>query len=168
MRQRLFIKDGTALDISHPIERILADLSRPVVFRAPSRWRRSGRDELVERWRVLLGLLPWEEHAANARRALAKAASVTGVAYELGRRSGRTTRGLLYALARCVEVGTDTLHVHAETLAVADDAVSAARDMIDKLGLVGINVQRASRSPHRHRGRGASYVEYEDHFRGLR
>jgi len=59
-------------------------------------------DELVEQWRVQLGLLPWDEHAAMARRAQEALDRANEWTMNVsGRRSGRTTRAILEVLARC-------------------------------------------------------------------
>lgn len=73
-------------------------------------------DELVEQWRVQLGLRPWDEHAAMAQRAQeALDRANERPMRETGRRSGRTTRGILEALARCQIADLPKLYIGGAT-----------------------------------------------------
>jgi len=63
-------------------------------------------DELVEQWREQLGLLPWVEHASN----VFLSAEISDYLEPL-RRTGRTTRAILEALARCQIEGHRKLYI---------------------------------------------------------
>ncbi len=91
-------------------------------------------DEKAEQLRALLGLNTWEEHARYAAERC-RLVGLHGVPVDAGRRSGRTTRGLLHAIARCVLEGETTLHVCTSRAANDHYVVTLAKDMIAKLGL---------------------------------
>lgn len=95
--------------------------------------------ELAEQYRVQLGLRTWEDQAAWAeglRQSLKR--EVTPETFEayVGRQSGRTTKGLLHALAKTVLRSRDMLLVVEGQTEFRERAlVENARMLVDKLGL---------------------------------
>lgn len=104
-------------------------------------------DDAAEGFRVKLGLRTWEDQAQHA---------VSTGATD-GRRSGRTCRGLLTAIARCVARGAHVLVIDGYNNANSDYCVAMARDLAAQLGLQ-IDVRR--------KGDGRCSVMYIDHWRG--
>lgn len=94
-------------------------------------------EALVEEYRVKLSLKPWSEHQADAREICAKVQDQTGERVGFGRRSGRTTYGLLQAIARAQTriFPADTIYIRARPQAMATHAYWMAKEMIAKLGL---------------------------------
>lgn len=90
---------------------------------------------LAELYREQLGLRTWEEQAAIAEDLRQKIIATSDPTVERGRRSGRTTRGLLYAIAKSVLTDRRVLFIRADRMVVADHAAAAARELIGKLGL---------------------------------
>lgn len=109
-------------------------------------------EPIVEAFRICLGLLPWREHEANARR-------VTGTP---DRRSGRTTRRMLYALAQCEITRAHTLSVDAESDGMRRHCADMALGFIARLGL-HIRVSEARESDRR-RPPMRGVVEFRDHY----
>lgn len=89
----------------------------------------SDLDDDVEQMRVQLGLKPWDEHARDAAEMVRKVGS------DVGRRSGRTMRGILRAIAQCKRDGARLLTIDAEPWANLDYCVHMARDVVARLGM---------------------------------
>lgn len=85
---------------------------------------------LIESYRVKLGLQPWEEWADR----MAKAVELLGIK-STGRRSGRTTFGILRAIAMCEQREATVLAISAEPLANRKECVQIAKNAIAALGL---------------------------------
>lgn len=85
---------------------------------------------LVERYRVKLGLQPWEEWADRTARTAATQGSLPK-----GRRSGRTTLGILRAIAMCERLGAAALAISAEPLANRKECLRIARNSVAALEL---------------------------------
>ncbi len=94
-------------------------------------------EELVEKYRMKLGLKPWNEHAADAREMCRKYEDTTGLRAGFQRRSGRTTRGLLRTIARSQlrVFPSKVIYIRAGNEACAVECLWNARGMIEKLGL---------------------------------
>ncbi len=94
-------------------------------------------EELVDKYRVKLGLKPWREYSAEAREMCRKYEDATGLRVEFGRRSGRTTRGLLRTIARSQLriFPSKVIYIRAGNEACAVECLWHARGMIEKLGL---------------------------------
>jgi hypothetical protein len=107
-------------------------------------------NELAEQYRVTLGLRPWEEQKQWANNKREKMA-LTPEAYEAwkDRQSGRTTKGLLLAIARAVHVGARVLIVEGHGAQHEDVLVIRARGMVADLGL-SLEVQGYLRSKTAH------------------
>lgn len=116
-------------------------------------------DELVERWRVLLGFQPWDEFE---KAMLAEAAKRQ---LELGRRCGKTARALLHVLAIGVVTEKRTLFFGDAWNANTSYCYNMARDFIDKLG-IKINPSRSSGRLRPPRGALVYFDHYEPRQRG--
>lgn len=115
-------------------------------------------DDLVEDYRVRLGFRPWDEYASFARDVVRAHSRATGIPYDSNRRSGRTTLGLLRAIARCVLSGERELLIVGPDRAVTEHSVHRARDLLAGLGISGITVRSVGSRPRQGR------VNYRDHY----
>lgn len=79
----------------------------------------------VERFRVRLELLPWGDQAKWAANLVERHGLIPN-----GRRSGRTTRGLLTAIARAHLDGASTIAINASPSANMDECVRIAKNLI--------------------------------------
>lgn len=109
-------------------------------------------EKLAEEYRKKLGLRTWEEQAAWAEKKREEQRDkMSEAAYEAykGRQTGRTTRRLLHAIARCAIVGSDTLIVEGYSDTQERAIVSVAERLISQLGLKLTVVRyRLSRTSH--------------------
>lgn len=85
---------------------------------------------IVERYRVKLGLQPWEEWAERVAKEVAR----FGIK-PTGRRSGRTTFGILKAIALCEQREATVLAIDAQPLTNRNYCIELARRSIAILGL---------------------------------
>lgn len=94
--------------------------------------------ELAEQYRIKLGLRTWEEQEqwANEKRE-SLSGTLSSASYERykGRQSGRTTRGLLLAIARAVRLETGDLIVEGISDNHEGVLIDLARDLVSKLRL---------------------------------
>lgn len=125
----------------------------------------SAVDLLADDYRVRLGLLPWRVHKAKAQqqhRAWHDLRYGPSVRFDASRRIGRTTAGLLHAIARCEVEGVFRLMiVGGKTM--RDHCTDLAGNMRDRLGFESLVIKAVSdRSPHLLFGAGP-HVAYRDH-----
>lgn len=90
---------------------------------------------LAELYREQLGLRTWEEQAAIAEDLRQKIVVTSDPTVERGRGSGRTTRGLLLAIAKSVLTDRRVLFIRADGERLTDHTVAMARELIEKLGI---------------------------------
>lgn len=109
-------------------------------------------ERIAESYRVKLGMRTWDEQSAYA---------ISRGAFG-GRRSGRTARGLLRALALCQIEGARTLTVEASPAANRDYCIRMARDMIDRLGMGLVTVLPDRMGVGLGRGLCVSYVDHHN------
>ena len=88
--------------------------------------------DIVERFRIALGLKPWEEWADQITAALMRSSGITNTQH---RRTGRTQFGILQALAKCIQVGASVLSIQADPELNRRYCIDMARENISKLGL---------------------------------
>jgi hypothetical protein len=108
--------------------------------------------DLAEEYRKKLGLRTWEEHAQWAKeRAESKKPTLSPEAYKayLGRQTGRTTRGLLYAIARAIFLEVPDLIVEGHNENHEEVLVHMARGLVSQLRLnLRVVPYRRSRTVH--------------------
>jgi hypothetical protein len=92
-------------------------------------------DAMVEAMRVTLGLDDFEEFRAKARKRNADLAVLSGEDLDLKRGSGRTTRGILRALAACFAQEVEVLWVCGHRPLYDDDLRRLCADLRDRLRL---------------------------------
>lgn len=89
-------------------------------------------DTLVERYRIRLGLKPWEEWVEYINAILLKQ---TGKSNTQHRRTGRTQFGILRAIALCEQRGAVVLAVSADPPPNRSYCINMAENSIAGLGL---------------------------------
>jgi hypothetical protein len=114
-------------------------MSGPIAIAAISQSLR--QDEVVELFRVKLGLLPWSEYAATSP-------SPPG-------RTGRTTLGLLQAFAGCLSIGARRLYIEGANV---ETTVGYAHYLVFRLSL-DIEIKRCRDRRGRERG-ACLYVDH--------
>jgi hypothetical protein len=96
-------------------------------------------DELVEQWREQLGLLPWDEHARWNQELIRAEEESRGYpdddAGDPLRRTGRTTRAILEALARCVLGRKPKLYIGKGPEEIRKNCYREAETISERLGL---------------------------------
>ena len=117
---------------------------------------------LVEDYRIQLGLLPWAEHAAWAAGQVERWRKYNGPSYrpDRDRRSGRSTRAMLEAIARCQVYGRRLLAVVGDRSLIRKLGEDMALDFLVRLriDLLVANVHDVTRLCGKE-----LFVVYEDH-----
>lgn len=94
--------------------------------------------DLAEKYRIKLGLLPWEEYEKQRLRELStdssKTLEIKAAEIYAKRQCGSTTKLLLKALAMA-EMTESTLYVAGNSSGHTDILTDRAKDLADKLGL---------------------------------
>jgi len=122
-------------------------------------------ENLAEQYRATLGLLPWDEHRAEARATHAKMRAMGHRVDPFSeRRTGRTVRGILFSIARSIANGMGTLYVYGGTHANTMECVHVAREFVAKLGLaLDVRPLRHLDEMHGRRERGYEHVDHYAH-----
>lgn len=118
-------------------------------------------EQLAESYRVKLGLRTWEEQAAWSAEMARKlrenmAHPVLGLD---GRRSGRTTRAVLFAIATAELAGASLILIRFNRKSTQEHGMWVTRDLLNRLN---IDISVARWTQHRELANHVTYIDHDE------